>query len=429
MRKTLILLVAIAFFAYTAHAKELFLNTNPLNAQVYMGDDLIGKTPLRLSNLRKDGLSAVRFTKKGYEDVEIQIELDEERSQLLYYNLYSPNVDFILSQREKDVFLNEVSAGKSPLVVKNIPNGVYRIESNQERIAISNAEYQRLKKTTRWETISTGVLFAGSLGAGIYYSNSDNQKTADLFLLSTIIFGGLLGYNLLKLGKIELDARMDRAEMSAIEISHMSLEADRDMFTTAMEYVGKEYYEDALSKFKLLVNLYPDSQYVPLGLYQIGTIHYSLEEYEQAARHLKTFVYDYPVIEFFTFAVHDLIDSELKQKNVAEALGYYESLRPVYVDDPSGTLYSMYYDLYTRLYEETGSQNDAILKDLLDEFDYFLDNYQDTYFYPDVMFLKGKLLYSYLDREQGITVFESLRERYGQREEILAQVESLLNAR
>jgi tetratricopeptide (TPR) repeat protein len=429
MRNLCIVFITLSCFIHTCFAKELFINSDPLNAEVYLGDDLIGKTPLRLGSVDEQNLKTLRIVKKGYEEVEMDIELDDSRSQLVYYTLYSPFVDLILAQREKDVFLNEVSAGKSPLIIKNIPNGIYQIESDENRITITNAEFERVKKTTLWETISTGLLFAGSLGASICYGNKDDQEIADLFLFSTVIFGGLLGYNLLKLGKIGLDEKRDRVEMSAIEISRMSLEADRDMFTDAMEYVGKEYWDDALAKFKLLVNLYPDSQYVPLGLYQIGSIYYSMGEYEQAARYLRSFVYEYPVPEFYAFAVHGLIDAELRRENPSAALGHYESLRPVYIDDPSGTLYQKYYDMFIRLYEENGSRNELILIDLLSEFDNFLNRYGGTYFYPDVLLLKGKLLYAYVDRDGGIELLNELKSDFSERGDIISEVDSILNAR
>jgi tetratricopeptide (TPR) repeat protein len=429
MKKHFIFLVVIIFFSQTVFAKELFISSEPINAAVYIGDELVGYTPLRLGGVNEETLASLRMVKPGYEEVEAAVELDGERTQLLYYTLYSPNVDFILSQRDKEVFLNEVNAGNSPLVVKNIPNGIYAFDSDRERITITNAEYARLRKTTRWEAISSAVLFGSSLGGGIYYKNDDNEKAGDLLLLSSAIFAGLFGYNLLKLWKLNLDEKRDRAEMSAIEISHMSIEADRDMFTNAMEYVGKEYWDDALGKFKLLVSLYPDSQYVPLSLYQMGTIHYNRGEFQKASSDFRSFVYDYPIFEFYAFAVHGLIDSEIQRGNVSTALSHYESLRPIYIEDPSGTLSSRYYDLMVQLYEESGRGNEQIISDLLGELDYFLTKYSDTYFYPDVALLKGLLLYEYLNREQGVALLNALKNEYSQRQEILEQVDVILNAR
>jgi len=429
MKKFLILLAVLIFLSQRVFAKELFISTEPINAAVYVGEDLVGRTPLRLGTLQENATVSLRIAKSGYEEIEAEVVLDDRRTQLLYFTLYSPDMDLILSQRDKDVYLNEVSAGKSPLVVKNLPNGIYAFESDQERITITNAEYSRMRKTTRWEAISSACLWGASLGGGIYLKNNDNEKAGDTLLLSSAIFAGLLGYNLLKLWKINLDEKRDRAEMSAIEISHMSVEADREMFTNAMEYVGKEYWDDALGKLKLLVILYPDSHYVPLSLYQTGSIYYRHGEFQKAAGEFQSFVYDYPIFEFYAFAVHDLIDSEMKRGNVSTALSHYESLRPVYIDDPSGTQYGRYYDLLVGLYEESGRGSTQILLDLLGELDYFLTIYSDTYFYPDVLLLKGRLLYEHLDRERGLVLLQSLKDEFSKRQEILDQVDVILNDR
>jgi len=127
--------------------------------------------------------------------------------------------------------------------------------------------------------------------------------------------------------------------------------------------------------------------------------------------------------------VHDLIDSELRLGNVSKALSQYESLRPVYIDDPSGTLYIRYYDLLVELYEESGRGSTQILLDLEGELDYFLETYSDTYFYPDILLLKGRLLYEYLNRDQGLALLQSLKEEFSKRQEILDQVDEILNAR
>jgi tetratricopeptide (TPR) repeat protein len=429
MKKCVILLIIFLFLSQRLIAKDLFISTDPINAAVYVGDDLLGRSPLRIGSLEANSTMSLRIVKSGYEEVEMEVELDDKRTQLLYLTLYTPNVDFILSQRGKAVYVNDVNAGESPLVLQNLPNGTYSFESDQERITISNAEFARMKKTTKWEIASSAFLFGGTLAGGIYMKNNDNGNSGDLFLLSSAIFGGILGYNLLKLWKINLNEKRDRAEMNAIEISEISVDADRDMFTNAMEYMGKEYWDDALGKFKLLVSLYPDSQYVPMSLYQTGTIHFKNEEYEKASTQFQRFVYDYPVIEFYTFAVYDLIESELRLGNASEALGHYESLRPIYIDDPSGTLHYSYYELLVNLFEETDSQRTQILLDLKNELDHFLNTYADTYFYPDVLLLKGRLLYEHLDRDEGLALLQSLTEEFSQRQEILDQVEELLDAR
>ena len=167
MKKFVILLIVIIFLSHTVHAKDLFIGTDPINAAVYVGDDMVGRSPLRIGMLEENSTVSLRIVKSGYEEIEMEVELDDKRTQLLYETLYTPNVDFILSQRDKDVYVNEVNAGKSPLVLKNLPNGTYSFKSDHERINITNAEYARMKKTTQWEIASTAFLFGASLAGGI----------------------------------------------------------------------------------------------------------------------------------------------------------------------------------------------------------------------------------------------------------------------
>ena len=80
-------------------------------------------------------------------------------------------------------------------------------------------------------------------------------------------------------------------------------------------------------------------------------------------------------------------------------------------------------------YFGSGALRKQILFDLEEELDHFLDINSDTYFYPDVLLLKGRLLYEYLDRDSGVALLQSLTEQFSKRQEILDQVDELLNAR
>jgi TolA-binding protein len=370
----------------------------------------------------------LQLKKDGYEEVETELMQDDERTTQIYYTLFSPYVDFVLSQREKNIFVNEVNAGRSPLIIKNIPNGIYEIESESDRISISNAEYTQQRRATLFETIFSASGFAASLGSMIYYDNKGNSSRADALAVSSIIFGGLLTYNLLKFYKIGTSEKRDRAQMSAIEISHTSAQADREMFTAGMELVGKEYWNDALTKFNLLVNIHPESRYVPISVYEIGYLYYTTGQYDEAAHNFRAFIYEYPVVEFYSYGVYYLIDSELQIGNVIGAMEDYKNLRPFYIDDASGTLYKDYYNLFVKLYTQSGKTDDQMLVDLMVELNYFLDNYSDAYSFPDVLFLKGSLLYRFLNRQSGTEIFDYLRDNFGHRQELIEEIESLLNA-
>jgi tetratricopeptide (TPR) repeat protein len=433
MKKTTIFIVTIIFSFQIAHSRiafsgEIFINTDPIGAEVFVGKEFVGHTPFRTVDGWEEPSKKLQLKKDGYEEVEIELMQDDERTVQIYYTLFSPYVDFVLSQREKNIYVNEVSAGRSPLVIKNIPNGIYEIESESDRISISNAEYTQQRRTTLLETIFSAGGFAASLGGMIYYENNGNSSRADALSVSSIIFGGLLSYNLLKFYKIGTSEKRDRAQMSAIEISHTSAQADREMFTVGMELVGKEYWNDALTKFNLLVNIHPESRYVPISVYEIGYIYYTLGQYDEAAKNFRAFIYEYPVVEFYSYGVYYLIDSELQKGDVIGAMEDYKNIRPFYIDDASGTLYRDYYNLFEKLYVQSGQTDNQILKDLMVELNYFLDNYQDAYSYPDVLFLKGSLSYRYLNRQSGVEIFDFLRNNFSHRQELIKEMESLLNA-
>jgi TolA-binding protein len=433
MKKVTILIVTIIFFIQIAHSKialsgEIFINTDPIGAEVFLGNEFMGRTPMRMVDGWEESSKKLQLKKDGYEEVETELMQDDERTTQIYYTLFSPYVDFVLSQREKNIFVNDVNAGRSPLVIKNIPNGIYEIESESDRISISNAEYTQQRRATLFETIFSASGFAASLGSMIYYDNKGNSSRADALAVSSIIFGGLLTYNLLKFYKIGTSEKRDRAQMSAIEISHTSAQADREMFTAGMELVGKEYWNDALTKFNLLVNIHPESRYVPISVYEIGYLYYTTGQYDEAANNFRAFIYEYPVVEFYSYGVYYLIDSELQIGNVIGAMEDYKNLRPFYIDDASGTLYKDYYNLFVKLYTQSGKTDDQMLVDLMVELNYFLDNYSDAYSFPDVLFLKGSLLYRFLNRQSGTEIFDYLRDNFGHRQELIEEIESLLNA-
>jgi hypothetical protein len=88
-------------------------------------------------------------------------------------------------------------------------------------------------------------------------------------------------------------------------------------------------------------------------------------------------------------------------------------------------MYANFYTLLTNLYQKTSDI--TVLKDLLDEFDHFLDTGKESDRYPYVLLLKARLLYNYLDRDAGAALFDTLREKYGFDKDFMAEMESVIN--
>jgi len=424
MKKLIIASLIFIVCLQWAWADELFINTDPIGADIFFGKKYIGKTPYRLREFTGDSVK-ILIQKKGYEVIKDTVQQTGARSQLQFYSLVPLSADLVLYQKGKDLYMNDVRAGKTPLLIKNIPGGVYEIQSREGKIYISNAANIRLKRTTFVETLFTAGFFLVSAG-GAAVSNSHGDVTGtSTFTVSSLIFGSLTGYNLMKLAKISADTRKDRFNMSAVEITPFSGEEDREIFSSGMEQIGKQSWQDARAQFNLLLNIYPGSSFVPLSLYEIGYCYFSEANFNTASDYFLKYLRDYPAYEFFQYAFYYLLESEIHAANYDRALSEYRELRPLYINDTSGELQENFYTVLTNLYDRTSDR--IILQDLLSEIDYYLDNNKDSDRYPYMLLLKGRLLYSYLDREAGNSIFSDIQDRYGFDKELLTEMEKIRN--
>jgi tetratricopeptide (TPR) repeat protein len=374
-----------------ASAYELFINTDPIGAEVYFGLTRMGSTPLRLTGL-EHGSVRITVNREGYARVRETIDLEGERTQSLYYDLVPRRLDLVLSQAGKEVVINQVPTGTAPLLVKNIPNGVYRLENTEEGISIENAEYARMKRSTLIESLFSSGLFAASLAGAFHYEPGDG---GDVLNVSAVIFGGLTGYNLIKLLKLHTEEQRDRLSMSAIQVTPYNKEEDREIFSAGADLVGREQWSQALARFNLLINVYPSSSFVPLSLYEIGYCYYHMDSLEKAARQFRSYVYEFPAVEFFPYALYYLLETQAVQGNHRQALEDYRALRPLYLHERSAELLVDYALLLTGLFDRTGGEHWFLLEDLMREIDHFLDRFPDSPASGEVMELKGRLLDRY----------------------------------
>jgi len=419
MKKVIITLLVCGICIQWSWADELFINTDPIGADIYFGKQYVGKTPVRVKEFRDESVR-VHIEKKGYAAVKDTVQRTGPRPQLKFYNLIPLSIDLVLNQKEKELYMNDVNAGKTPLLIKNIPGGVYEIKSSEGKIYISNAANNSLKRTTFIETLFTSGLFLASVGGAAVSNDHGDAAGTSTFTVSSLIFGGLLGYNLLKLAKITTDTRKDRFNMSAVEITSFRGEEDREVFSSGMEQIGEESWGDARAQFNLLLNIYPYSSFVPLSIYEIGYCYYNEGNFTTARDHFLKYMRDYPAYEFFQYAFYYLLKSEIQADNYNEALTLYRELRPLHINDASGELYENFYTVLTNLYEETKDR--IVLQDLLDEIDYYLNNNRDSDRYPYMLFLKGRLLYNYLDSAAGKDIFNRIRDNYGYDKELMSEM-------
>ena len=426
IKKMLVSILLLFFFCWTGYGYDLFINSEPIHAAVYSGGMLLGKTPLRLR-----GSEGERYTltikKNGFEDVVDEIIIRGSEERIRFYPLSPVNISMVLNQKSKDVYINEVKAGETPLIVANMPSGTYRIESEERVITIENSEYLHTMRTAVTETIFSGALLGSSI-AGIAFCNGINDTmNAHAFGFVTVLFGALLGYNLLKLSKLSIETRMDRTAMSGMEIRKYTGTDDRDTFAAGMEYIGREQWEEAVKRFIILINLYEDSHFVPVSYYEAGYSYFQMGNYPKALQYMGDFVYDYPIYELFGYGVQYLLNIQLRLGKPEKALEVYNNLRPISIDDESGLLHEEYYETMETIFRETGETNRYILEDLLAELDRYLESFPDSERYSEILLMKGKLLYQWLDPEEGLLIFKEIGEKYSYNQNLKREMERIIN--
>ncbi|UCB46853.1 MAG: PEGA domain-containing protein [Spirochaetota bacterium] len=425
-KKIFITILISMFISATGYSYELFINSDPINASVYSGEELLGKTPLRLHDIKEDRIK-LTFKKSGFEDAEEEVVLRDIQRPIRFYTLTSSNISIVLNQNDQALYLNEVNAGKTPLIVHNLPGGTYNIDTSEGVISINTSEYFHQQRTAVTETIFSAALVGASILGMIHFSNINEPVNAHALGVTSLVFGGIFGYNILKLSKLSMGSREDKQAMSGVEIRPYTGMDDRNIFASGMELIGREQWEDAVKKFILVINLYEDSQFVPISYYETGYSYYRMGNYPKARQYLRSFVYEYPLYELFPYGIQYLLDVELRLGDAEKAMESYNSVRPVRIDDESGELYQEFYNLYATLYHDSGEKSLYLFEDLKRELDYFLVNYPESPRYPNIYLLKGRLLYQYLDREEALKIFEEIRNNYSYDKELISEMESIVN--
>ena len=426
IKRVLVCVIVSLFCCWNGYGYDLFINSEPIHAAVFSGEKLLGKTPLRLKGSAGDSYQ-LTIRKKGFEDAVDDVVIADSKERIRFYTLAPLNISMVLNQKSRDVYLNDIKAGKTPLVIDNMPSGTYRIESGEGVITIENSEYLHATRTAVTESIFSGVLLGGSIAGIAHYNNTNDTMNAHAFGLATVVFSAILGYNLIKLSKLSMGSRKDKTAMSGVEIRQYIGTDDRNTFTTGMEHVGREEWDEAVKKFIIVINLYEDSHFVPISYYEAGYSYLQMGNYPKAMQYMRDFVYDYPLYELFPYSVLYLLDINLRLGKPEDALVDYDGLRPITIDDESGVLHKEFFETMVTLFRETGENNRYILEDLLSELDRYLESYPDSTSYPEILLLKGKLLYRWLDEEKGRLVFEQIGKGFSYDEKIIREMDAILN--
>jgi len=406
--------------------KNVYINSDPLGAEVRINGEEVGNTPVRII-LSEVGELNIHIQKEGYNQVKEKVKLGSERSCVYFFKLFPLTMSIVLPQKGEELYIDHISAGKTPLIIENLPDGKYEMSKKPDRIYISRAKEKGVTRGAVVEalfcTALSGVSFAGMQ----YYRDRGKQLESHTLGFSSFIFGLLTGYNLLKFYKANLITREEEKIFYQVNVKPYRVNEAKEYFTEGMELLGKKEWEKARIRFNLVIKLFPHSEFVPISMYEVGYCSFKIGKFSEAAEMLKRFLKDYPVYEIFSYGVYYLLVARMEEGKDFQAIQEYRSFRPVYLEDPGGDLQRDFYDLMIKLYQKTGDKSRYILDDLLSELDYFLEQNVDSPSYPRIYFMKGNLLFRYLDREKGLEVFRDLKEKYQNDKELISEMEKVIH--
>ena len=98
---------------------QLEIASDPPNAEVYLDEELKGKTPLKLNNVAA-GKHRLRFSLEQFDDVTQLVEVISDKIVTVQCKLGGV-ISVISSPPGADVYLNQTHLGKTPLVTGQIP--------------------------------------------------------------------------------------------------------------------------------------------------------------------------------------------------------------------------------------------------------------------------------------------------------------------
>jgi len=405
---------------------NLYINSDPLKAEVIINGELMGKTPIRITISEFKELN-VQIHKQGYVPLKETIKLKGERKEVFFFRLFPLTMSLVFPQQGEELYIDSIPSGKTPLIIKNLPDGTYEMKKNLEGIFISRAKQRELVRNSLVEALFCAGLGGVSFYGKEYYEERRKQIESHTLGFSSFIFGLLTGYNLFKMYKAILKNREGEKSFHTIKVEPYRAEEAKEYFTKGMEFLGRKEWEKAGTRFNLVITLFSESEFVPVSMYELGYCNYKLGKLSEAGEILKRFLSEYPVFEFFPYALYYLLLTRMEQGEALQAIQDYQSVRPVFLEDPGGDLQRDFFDLFIRLYEKTGSKNRYILEDLLLELDYFLQQNPDSPAYSRIYFMKGTLLFRYLDREKGLEVFSDIEEKYIDDKELISEMEKLIH--
>ncbi|MDC7225375.1 MAG: PEGA domain-containing protein [Spirochaetales bacterium] len=286
----LCILLLIAGSAAAEDTGLLFINSDPLNAEILIdGVPLLQKTPALITDI-ETGSRIISVRKDGFDPADIKVDIEAGTSSAVSQKLFNGN--FIASfPGSNEIILENLGQTLLPESFR-MPAGNYSIDKEDDTIVITPL-YPKEKLLSAAGIVFTTALIADIIAVGVEMKNegellfphSEMLIAAETFTALT----GLTGIGLiLDRSRFRKEFRIYKTDAAAsIE------EADR-IFENAQKALTAGKLENALTGFSNIIGNFPDYSGFPESLYKIARIHIISGDTNLAVFELKIIIDNYP---------------------------------------------------------------------------------------------------------------------------------------
>ena len=314
----------------------VFIQSEPLCADVFINGNLIGKTPLALTNTPSS--FTLSLSKPGYTSLQKSIKINSRVTNFAF-TLIPESFHSTFPGYEK------ISVNGKPFTASTIENlslGTYTFSITNNTLLISKINPNKPFFYFSLGTAAAGLLAAGvGLIAGTFeYTQFQNAKTyeeavqhmqASMFYDSMVSWGGAFA---LVSGGIAFVLYLDdqnfqkKANQFVVKESGYRGE-DQNLYNQAMDALSRQDYDTAISLFEKMYLSYPESPYLSVSLYQWGKIYKNRKDYRAAESKWEKLLSSYPVIDLYELTLYELFDNALQENKFQLAESYLKILQSV----------------------------------------------------------------------------------------------------
>ncbi|MFN4216902.1 MAG: tetratricopeptide repeat protein [Brevinematales bacterium] len=316
----------------------VFILSDPLGADIFINEKLLGKTPYLLTN--EPSSFSLTLAKPGYRQVRTTVKTSRKITNLIYT---LPKESFHVSFAGYDILViqNQVFRVSE---VENLATGIYQfqVESNSLKL-------NRINPHKPWLYFSLGFtcagLIAGTTGlilGGIEYQqfqSATSYEEAVKRMQASMFYDNLAlwGYTFsVASGGIGLffyleDQAFQKQSAQFIIKKAGYFGQDKALYDEAMDLLSQKKTDMAIQAFERVVNTYPESLFVPPSLYQWAKAYQSQNNTEKAREIFTRLLTVYPVFDLYELTLYELFQIELLSSHFAEAEKYLNIMKLIHV--------------------------------------------------------------------------------------------------